>query len=745
MSAGRLLRHLHPSARTRSVRRRAAGLLTALALALSTVVVPAAGAGPAFAAERVADQVVPVSWSTFGQGLPTDPASTLAQGILLDTNRYALSTWYPARYGSQTGAYLNLGGNDEQSIRQPAGEAMALAISLQTGAYDPAHTGVPTDEATRITLRLIGSVAKSHLSNSTNGWGNVWQSALWAYYAGYAGWLMWDQLGDADRADVQNMVEYEADRFLNYAVPYYQDSTGRVVSPGDTKAEENSWNADLTSLATAMLPNSQHWGLWMQKNLELIISSFSRPSDLSNTTTVNGKEVRDWLKGSNILENGTLVNHAIIHPDYMTTVEQNTSAALTYGLAGMATPQAALFNADVVYNSLVDTNFTSPPYRAPGGTIYVHDAAAQATPAIYYPQGNDWGTGRRMHFVLVDAQAQAFGFDNLVSIPGSAWEEQHAATAAQMQSRFTDGRTYGASSEDTYAGREQWVAVMAGQTYLTHWLTHQGPVKFTNRAYPVTPKNSLISEIRPTSLPGFFPPGTSRTVTTTMTTNSPEALKNVMFAAQAPSGWTVTADPMAVSHVEPGGSVTTTWTITPPPAIAPGSYAIRLSDSFTTMGENSGSEVVVTAVVPPPAPTGQVWVSDVPWLAVANGYGPVHLDQNLYGNPLSIGTTTYAKGIWTNAPAKISYYLGGRCTALSSDVGIDESMNAYGTTRGTVTFQVWGDGVKLYDSGLVNGATPAVHLDVDMSNVQQMDLVVTNGGDGQSYDHGDWGGAQLSC
>jgi O-glycosyl hydrolase len=46
MSAGRLLRHLHPSARTRSVRRRAAGLLIALALALSTVV-PAAGAAAA--------------------------------------------------------------------------------------------------------------------------------------------------------------------------------------------------------------------------------------------------------------------------------------------------------------------------------------------------------------------------------------------------------------------------------------------------------------------------------------------------------------------------------------------------------------------------------------------------------------------------------------------------------------------------------------------------------------------------
>src|SRR5450759_1064303 len=45
--AGRLLPHLHPSARTRTRRRRAAGLLTALALALSTVVFSAAGAAAA--------------------------------------------------------------------------------------------------------------------------------------------------------------------------------------------------------------------------------------------------------------------------------------------------------------------------------------------------------------------------------------------------------------------------------------------------------------------------------------------------------------------------------------------------------------------------------------------------------------------------------------------------------------------------------------------------------------------------
>ena len=49
-----------------------------------------------------------------------------------------------------------------------------------------------------------------------------------------------------------------------------------------------------------------------------------------------------------------------------------------------------------------------------------------------------------------------------------------------MQARFTDGRTYGATSEDTYALREEWVCCFAGKNYLTKWLLNQGAIQISN-------------------------------------------------------------------------------------------------------------------------------------------------------------------------------------------------------------------------------------------------------------------------
>jgi hypothetical protein len=40
-----------------------------------------------------------------------------------------------------------------------------------------------------------------------------------------------------------------------------------------------------------------------------------------------------------------------------------------------------------------------------------------------------------------------------------------------MQSRFADGRTYLDDSESNYYGREQRIGVMAGQAFLSLWMS----------------------------------------------------------------------------------------------------------------------------------------------------------------------------------------------------------------------------------------------------------------------------------
>lgn len=110
-------------------------------------------------------------------------------------------------------------------------------------------------EAIERTVKLIGSLAYRHKANSgKEGWGDLWQSALWAAQAATAGWMMWDFLSPEQQEMVCRMTVYEADRFLDYKVPYYRDVQGNVIYKGDSKAEENAWNSNILVIASTMMP-----------------------------------------------------------------------------------------------------------------------------------------------------------------------------------------------------------------------------------------------------------------------------------------------------------------------------------------------------------------------------------------------------------------------------------------------------------------------------------------------------------
>ena len=83
----------------------------------------------------------------------------------------------------------------------------------------------------------------------------------------------------------------------------------------------------------------------------------------------------------------------------------------------------------------------------------------------------------------------------------------------------------------------------------------------------------------------------------------------------------------------------------------------------------------------------------------------------------------------------------GRCSLFLADVGLDEEVG----DRGSVVFEVWGDGVRLGVSGIVRGPQATVPIAADLDGVSRMELVVTPGGDGNAFDHADWGNARLAC
>ena len=108
------------------------------------------------------------------------------------------------------------------------------------------------------------------------------------------------------------------------------------------------------------------------------------------------------------------------------------------------------------------------------------------------------------------------------------------------------------------------------------------------------------------------------------------------------------------------------------------------------------------------------------------------------GGPLIIGSRVFDKGLGGHAPADIGYALGGHCRYFSAAIGIDEEVRA----GGSVVFEVWGDGARLYQSAVLTGADEPVEIGVDVSGVQELRLVVTDDG-GSGSDHADWGDAEL--
>jgi alpha-galactosidase len=151
--------------------------------------------------------------------------------------------------------------------------------------------------------------------------------------------------------------------------------------------------------------------------------------------------------------------------------------------------------------------------------------------------------------------------------------------------------------------------------------------------------------------------------------------------------------------------------------------------------------------VEPPRPAGNVYLSDLPWTYATNGYGPVELDTTngedmaLDGATIRLRSATYANGLGVHGPSLIRYRLGRACTRFIAEVGIDDDQRG----NGSVSFEVWADGERLFETGRLTGETPSRSVSVDVKGRWEVRLFVGIGGDTFAMDHGVWAGARLEC
>ena len=404
-----------------------------------------------------------------------------AEQVLRTAVRHGLSTWWRDTAPALMARPMDSAAQSDRTdaIRRLSMEALAVSTALATGVYDPLDSGMTGSEATAVVGNIVGRVACRHRGTVVGGWGQTWQSTLWSSLAARAAWLSWDAMPASTRACVQAMTVSEAD-YSTTIRPLVMRSASRVVlRPGNTAAEENSWNALPSAVAVAMMPAAERRDAWRSAQVRLLAASWTRAEDLSQGIILDGERLVDLVEGSNVEADGSVLNHDRIAPDYSTSAYQNVDAILVATLAGHRAPEAALHGLHAVYAALATNRYTvAAGYASPGGTVYdrLSGGTRRAPFGVYYPQGCDWGEGQVLPYALLDAQASALGFGGPAgtSTDAAASAGRHLDETVREQERSADGRMFVDPAEYNYVGREEHTAQLAAQMALTVVLADAG-------------------------------------------------------------------------------------------------------------------------------------------------------------------------------------------------------------------------------------------------------------------------------
>ncbi|MBC2856107.1 NPCBM/NEW2 domain-containing protein [Cetobacterium sp. 2A] len=101
----------------------------------------------------------------------------------------------------------------------------------------------------------------------------------------------------------------------------------------------------------------------------------------------------------------------------------------------------------------------------------------------------------------------------------------------------------------------------------------------------------------------------------------------------------------------------------------------------------------------------------------------------------------FDKAISVLSNSKVNVKLEGKnYKRFQSYVGMDREVVGY---RGAAIFEIYLDGEKVFDSGVMKSSAKAKFVDLDISKAKEMTLVMLDGDGDTKYDHGTWGKSKL--
>jgi alpha-galactosidase len=192
-------------------------------------------------------------------------------------------------------------------------------------------------------------------------------------------------------------------------------------------------------------------------------------------------------------------------------------------------------------------------------------------------------------------------------------------------------------------------------------------------------------------------------------------------------------------------SITVTWTNL---GLQAGAARVRdlwghadlgvFTNSFTTNVPSHGTVLLKVGGIAPNLPAlGTNYLSDLQPAYAYTSWGTLINNKSIAGNTITLNGKTYAKGLGANTYAGFEYRLGGLASRFQSDIGVDDDAGA----NGSVVFQVYADGVEIYESPKMTGGAAHLSINLDVTGVNRLTLGANDADDGNAYDHADWAGA----
>jgi alpha-galactosidase len=135
-----------------------------------------------------------------------------------------------------------------------------------------------------------------------------------------------------------------------------------------------------------------------------------------------------------------------------------------------------------------------------------------------------------------------------------------------------------------------------------------------------------------------------------------------------------------------------------------------------------------------------VWLDELDLSAATQGWGVPMKNKSIDGKTLTIAGKTFERGFATHSVSSLIVLLDGKATSFHARVGIDDEVTGHDPA---VEFELYGDGKKIWSSGLMKLGDSARLCSVGLTGVKKLELVVADGGNGNYYDHADWADARF--